>query len=351
MRQFLYFLCNIPLLRSQRWRALMLIPCIGIIGVVGFKILVPEMSWLSAVYATVITLSTVGLQDKALAESTDPIQMNQVMLFEVFLVIFGIGAVMLAFAAFTRFVIEGEMREIIGQHRTKRRLHFMKDHYIICGFGRMGRTIVESMAKEKIPVVVIEHDPTLQPLIADIGVTALIGDATDDALLQEAEIGKAKGLIACTNSDPENLFVTLSARQLNSKLVIVARALSPNAEEKLKRAGADRVILPYKIGAHHLAQAVMRPNVVDFLEIATRTSKLDIELEEMRVAPTSPLVGKTLQQASIIRDLGIMVIGTHKVSDGQVHFKPSAETVIDAKDTLIVLGQSEALKQIQKHLM
>ena len=206
------------------------------------------------------------------------------------------------------------------------------------------------MQQEDIPVLVIERAPEKRLLIEQRGLTCLIGDATHDEVLKLASIGKAHSLITVTDSDPENLFVTISARQLNSQLHIVSLASSEEAQNKMLRAGANRVILPYKLGALQLAQAALRPNVVDFIEIATKTSSLDIEIEELVVQPTSPLSGKPLKEAPILRDLGLIVIGIRCEAGGRMEFNPSAETVIHSGDTLIALGKTDALKQIYKHL-
>jgi voltage-gated potassium channel len=199
-------------------------------------------------------------------------------------------------------------------------------------------------------MVVIEIDPGRRFAIEARGGICLVGDATHDDLLEEAAIEKAKGLIAVTDSDPENLFITLSARQINPDITIVARCLSPDAENKLLRAGANRVILPEKIGAHQMAQAALRPNVVDFIDIATRTSNLDIEIEEMCVDPKADIAGKTLQEATILRSLGLIVIGIRHGARGQMEFNPSAQTRIGPGDTLILLGKRDGLTQLRPYV-
>lgn len=226
----------------------------------------------------------------------------------------------------------------------------MKDHFIICGFGRMGELIVDAMLSEKVPLVVIETDPDRRDAILGRGVTCLVGDATRDEVLEEAGVAKARGLIAVMGSDPDNLFVTLSARQLNPEMTIVARALSAEAEKKLVRAGANRAVLPYKIGASQLTQAALRPNVLDFIEVATRTSNLDVAIEEIRVASGSEIAGRKLQEAHMLRELGLIVIGIRRAGDEQALFNPSAETAIRPDDTLIVLGKPDSLKRVQAYV-
>ncbi|MBN1868358.1 potassium channel protein [Candidatus Sumerlaeota bacterium] len=333
--------------QKARWRfALGWMTLVVLFGVTGYMTLA-HMSLLEALYMTVITLTTIGFHDVAYDKTGgDP----TVMAFTVLLAVFGVGTLAFAFSLFTGSLIEGELRDYIGFHRARRRVYRMKDHYIVCGYGRMGEIIAESLNRENIPMIVVESDLQRRAEIEEKGLTLIVGDATHDEILKEAAIQKARALIAVTGTDPDNLFVTLSARQLNPDLLIVSRALSAEAEAKLLRAGANRVILPYKLGAHQLAQAALRPNVVDFIEIATRTTKLDIEIEEVHVAPASVLVGKTLRQATLLRDLGLIVIGIRRGSDHRMEFNPSAETTIDANDILIVLGKGEKLAEMHTHL-
>ncbi|MFW6286669.1 MAG: potassium channel family protein [Candidatus Sumerlaeota bacterium] len=353
--QFLLILRLLRRVRQSQWFwALMLMFLTVSTGVVGFMALT-DLPFLHALYATLLTVSTLGSRDIAYDEllrqtGTTPADIDRLIAFQVVLIVVGIMVVAYAFSIFVRSMVEGELREVIGEHRTQRRLFFMKNHYIVCGFGRMGAIIAQTLINDRMPVVVIEQDGSREAEIKAIGVTCIIGDATDDEILRKANIDKAQGLIAVTNSDPENLFVTISARQLNPELNIVSRAVSPDAARKLRRAGANRVILPYKIGAHQLAQAALRPNVLDFIEIASRTSKLDIEIEEIRVPTDSLLDGKTLSEATILRDLELIVIGIRPAGSDSMRYHPSASTQIGAGDTLIALGKNEKLLTLRKKL-
>lgn len=332
--------------RRTRWQmALMLILLVVVLGILGYMLM--GMTFVDALYQTVITLTTTGFRDRAAEFSHDS---PAVTVFTICLLVFGLSVVALAFSLFTRSLIEGELRDAIGLHRTKRRVRFMKNHYIVCGYGRMGEIIARQMRLEKIPVVVVETDPARRAEAEEAGFTTLNGDATQDETLQEAAVDKAAGLIAVTDADPGNLFITLSARQLNPDLRIVSRALSPDAERKLIRAGANRVILPYKIGAHQISQAALRPNVTDFIEIATRTSQLDIEIEELAVRANSKLVGQTLKETTVLRELGIIVIGIRSSTSEPMRFNPSADTPIAAGDVLICLGKRQGLEKLHKHL-
>jgi voltage-gated potassium channel len=332
----------------HQWRfALGLMVMVVAVGVLGYMLLA-GMSFIDSLYQTLITITTVGFKDQADETTHSP----GVKLFTLFLLIFGISVVAFAFSIFTRDLIEGELRTLIGHHGARRRVRFMKNHYIVCGCGRMGEIIADALKRDNIPTVVIDTNPERRSDLADKDIPCIIGDATLDEVLHEAAIDKARGLIAVTGSDPENLFITMSARQLNPDLIIVCRALTKEVERKMLRAGANRVILPYKLGAHQIAQAALRPNVVDFIEIASRTSNLDIALEEMQVAAASELVGKQLRDATVLRNLGLIVIGVRPAGAAgeSMLFNPSASTVIGAGDTLIALGKPDNLEQVRRHL-
>lgn len=333
-------------IRNNPWQfAILLFILTGCVGVLGYMFLVP-LNFLDALYMTVNTLTTTGFDDLASRKNPSP----SVRIFTICLLLFGATLVTFAISMFLRSLIEGELRHAIGSHKSRRRMRFMKDHFIICGYGRMGEIIAEALRDDRIPLVVIDSDPTKRAELLDRDVTCIQGDATQDEMLREAGIDKARGLIAVTHSDPENLFITMSARQLNPNLMIVSRALTSEGERKMIRAGASRVILPYMLGAHQIAQAALRPNVVDFIEIATRTSTLDIEIEEFQVGNAAILVNKPLKEASLLRELGLIVIGVRSETSDKMLFNPSASTVIQPGDTLIVLGKPDSLEKVRKHL-
>ncbi|NQU43243.1 NAD-binding protein [bacterium] len=248
-----------PVFGRSHWQlALALILAVVFSGVIGYRLLVPEFSFIDALYQTMVTLTTVGYNDQAdQMTGHDP----GVKLFTLGILMFGVFAVTYAFSILMRALIEGELREAIGNRRTRRRVRFMKHHYIVCGCGRMGGLIARRLHEDGKAVVVIDIDSKKKSQLDEEGIVCVIGDATTDEVLREAAIDQARGLIAVTDSDPENLFITMSARQLNPNMTIVSRALTDEAERKLLRAGASRVILPYKIGAHQLVQAALRLQV------------------------------------------------------------------------------------------
>jgi len=236
--------------------------------------------------------------------------------------------------------IEGEIKEIFKKRRMRKGIKKLSNHYIVCGYGRMGEIICEELKTNNVPFVVVDKNEEMLKEREDI--LYIIGDATKDEILKEAGIERAKGIVSVLSTDAENLYVVLSARAMNPKLFIVARAAEEEAKNKLKIAGADRVVCPYHIGGLRIAQTLLRPNVVDFLEFVTRSEYLDIQIEEIEVSSKASFVGKSLGEAGIGKDLGVIIVGI-KRADGRMEFNPSARTVINSGDILIVIGPRERL--------
>ena len=223
----------------------------------------------------------------------------------------------------------------------------LKDHFIVCGYGRVGRRAAEELRGSKAPFIIIERDPALAESAMRVGHLAVAADSTRDQSLLDVGVERARGLIAALPSDADNLFVVLSAKNLNPRLKISARAVEEEATEKLLRAGADVVYAPYIKAGHQLAQCLLKPHVVEFLDLATQHMDLDIAIEQLLVDSRSPIVGQALQEFQIRRKHGVIVLAIRK-SDGQMIFNPPAEARIDSGDYLIVMGQSEGLERMEK---
>ncbi|MCF6180288.1 MAG: TrkA family potassium uptake protein, partial [Geopsychrobacter sp.] len=219
--------------------------------------------------------------------------------------------------------------------------------YIVCGYGRIGQLICREFAAKPVPFIVVEQDLELCQQIDAAGYLYVHGDATRDEILEQAGIQQAQGLVTAVTSDSENVYITLTARGLNPKLFILARASEEGSEIKLKRAGANKVVSPYTIGATRMAHAMLRPTVVDFLEIATGDQNIELQLEEIRVAKDSRLAGKTLLSSDIRKKHGIIIVGIRKAGAGII-FNPGSETRITADDTLITLGERPAIKDLER---
>jgi len=227
------------------------------------------------------------------------------------------------------------------------RIGKLRDHYIICGYGRIGHLICREFQSRPTPFVVVEQNPNHIERLEREGYMYVEGDATDDETLQAAGIEHAKGLITAVTSDTDNVYITLTARGLNPKLFILARAGDEGAEKKLMRAGASKVISPYTIGASRMAQAILRPSVVDFIELATASEHLALQIEEIRIAADSVLAGKNLIDSGIRQSMGIIIVGI-KESDGKMTFNPPPEKNIEPNSVLIILGERPAISQLEK---
>jgi len=307
-------------------------------GTAGYMV-IEEWNFLDSLYMTIITLTTVGYRE------IHDLSVNG-RLFTIILLMGGVGTVFYVLSIGAKVIIEGELQEIYGRKRVEKRLKDLKDHYIVCGYGRMGKIIARELHHEKLPFAIIEkNEVTVDP---DEKETQLIlqGDATRDELLKRVGIERAKCLISVLPTDAENLYVVLSARGLNPKLLIVARAGEEGSEQKLLRAGADRVVSPYHIGGLRMAHTVLKPAVVDFIEYATKSGHIDLQIEEIAIQEGSGLAGNTLDQCGIGRELGIIIVAI-KQKSGEMKFNPTFRTTIDAGDTLIAVGETSKLEVLE----
>lgn len=324
-------------LRKRLILASVLIFLIISIGTSGF-IVIEGWNFLDALYMTIITLTTVGYSE------VHPLS-SEGRIFNIFLIIGGVGTVFYALSTGAQLVLEGELQELFGRKRLEKKIKEMNHHYVICGYGRMGTIICRELKAKGQKFVVIEKKP--EKLQDGEEMLLMEGDATQDAVLIEAGIEKAKGLISVLPTDAENLFVVLSARGLNPKLLIVARAVEEGSEQKLLRAGADRVISPYYIGGLRIAHTVLKPAVVDFIEFATKSGNIDLQMEEVTIPQGSRLVGLTLDESGIGRDLGIIIVAIRR-STGEMKFNPTSRNIIETDDTLIALGEIPKLTMLEE---
>ncbi len=299
---------------------------------------IENMNFLNAFYMTIITVATVGF--KEVKDLTDMGKM-----FTIILIICGFGVFAYSMTTGAKILIEGELKEVFKKKKMKKQIGALKDHYIICGYGRMGRIICNELKVNGIKFVVIEKNKENIPEEQDL--LYIIGDATKDEVLKEAGITYAKGIISVLPSDAENLYVVVSSRFLNPKLFIVVRATDEEARTKLKMAGANKVICPYYTGGLRIAHTVLRPNVIDFLEFATGSEYKDVQIEEIEISSNSSLIKKSLKDAEIGSKFGVIVIGI-KRAEGEIELNPSADTIISPKDILIIIGKSEKIEKFTK---
>ncbi len=324
-------------LRKRAFLSLGLVFLVILSGTVGYSI-IEGWTLFDSLYMTVITLSTIGYQEVRPLSYTGRA-------FTIILVFVGVGAVAYGINNGIRVVFEGEIQKAFGRRRLEKRLKSIRDHFIVCGYGRMGRIICHELKAKDVPFVVVEKDPP--ELDADEETVFVFGDATKDEVLRQAGIEKAKGLISVLSTDAQNLYVVLSARELNPSLFIVARAGEEGSGQKLLRAGADRVVSPYHIGGLRIAHTVLKPAVVDFLEFATKSGNLELQMEEVPVEEGAGIAGKTIHEAGVGRELGVIVVAI-KRKDGDMKFNPVHNTRINAGDTLIAIGEIERLKSLER---
>jgi len=309
---------------------------LGIAGYMGLE----GWRFLDALYMTIITLGTVGFK-----EVHDLSDGGKV--FTIFLIIFGVSVLGYLVGSLAQIMFEGQFQRIIGRKKVEKQIEAMRYHYIICGFGRMGSLICKEFSAKPLPFLVVEKDPEIIEKLKEEGYLYLHGDATDDDTLLRAGIKRAQGLISVVTSDTENVYITLTARGLNPDLFILARAGEEGSEIKLKRAGANKVVSPYLIGGSRMAQAILRPHVVDFIEIATGRDHHDLLMEEITIPPDSGFVGQNLVTSGFRRETGVIIVGIKKAS-GTMVFNPDPEARIDRNDTLIVLGETLAIQKLEK---
>ena len=311
------------------------------VGTIGYRLIEPQFSWFDAFYMTLITISTVGFTEVHQLDFSGRVWTSALIMTGVVLVAFAVGA-------FLELIVEGELAEFLGRRRVTREIKNLSNHWIICGFGRMGAYVASELvhSKRRPGFVVVEmNEDRLRAADVD-GYLTLYGDATQDETLHAAGIDRARGLVSLVATDAENVFICLTARQLSPTLRIIARALDENSENKLLRAGANKVIAPYYVGGLRLSQAILRPAVQDFIDFAMGR-QLEIDMEEITLAAHAPLAGIQLKDSPIRTELDLILVAV-KRQDGTMLFNPAATTTLLAGDTLIAVGRSENLHKLQE---
>jgi voltage-gated potassium channel len=325
---------NFRLLKAVAMALLLL----AAVGTAGFHY-IEGWSWFDSFYMVVITLSTIGY------EEVHPLS-RAGRVFNSALIIAGVVLVFLMIGALTQALLEFELVKVFGKRRMERELVKLKDHYIICGAGRVGNSVAWELARRPRPFVIVDNDERRAAEL-DPKWLYLVGDAASEKILHDAGIERAAGLVAATTTDATNIYIVLTARSLNPKLKIIARASEPAAEKHLKTAGADAVISPYAAAGHRIAQSFIRPNVLDFLDIATaHAGTFEMIIEEIRVAEGSRLAGSTVGGSRIHHEFGIMILAVRRAS-GETRFNPTAQEPIRSGDYLIVMGEPQQLARLE----
>jgi voltage-gated potassium channel len=321
-------------MRNRLLRFSAAIVVIAAVGTVGYMTL-EDWSPLEAMYMTVITLSTVGFAEVAPLSSPGK-------LFTAGLIVAGVGWVAYLFASIGQQIVSGELTGTLRKARMQQRIEDLTGHYIVCGFGRVGQQVVQDLGEAKKVCVVVEERPDSLREVPS-GILTLEGDASDDDVLAMAGVARAAGFVATTGDDATNLMMTLTARTMNPDLVIVARCNHPASEPKLRRAGASQVISLYKITGHRIARTLLRPTIIDFLDVVMHDRQLELVLEECRVADGSDLHGKTVAEAGVRQRTGANVLAVRRHNQGAIVTNPPSDLRFTPNDIVIALGTPEQL--------
>jgi voltage-gated potassium channel len=306
-------------------------------GTIGYR-LIEGAGWWESFYMTVITLTTVGYREVfPLSHAGEA--------FTVALLLAGLGLILLVATEMARVMLAGELRRAFGQVRRSRMIERLAGHEIVCGWGRMGKAVVEELRRGRQPFVVIERFPEKVRELEERGYNVLIGDATSEAVLRSAGIGRARGLVACLNDDAHNVYTVLTARTLNPELFIVARATEEGSESRIIQAGANRVVNPYHLGGLRLAHLLLKPAVVDFLEFSLGPAGSELQLEQAVLSAASPAAGRTLTELDMRHRWGVAVAAVRR---GDSLFpNPEPTFRLEAGDTLVVLGTRAQLEAFE----
>jgi voltage-gated potassium channel len=312
-----------------------------VLGVGGYRV-IEGYSWLDACYMTVITLTTVGYRE------VQPLSVRG-QIFTMLLLVGGVGIVFYTAVAMVEKAVAGEFQQFFGRRRMQKRIDALTDHYLVCGFGRIGEVVCRELATKPVSFVVLEQQEERIREAEAAQYIVVQGDATDEKDLVAAGIMKAKGLFATLPSDADNVFVILTGRELNPSLFIVARAEADRTTRRLLHAGANKVISPYAMGGHRMAQAALRPAVVDIIDLATHSQSLVLQMEEIGVPASSPCKGLPLRDSGLYGQPGVIVVAIKRAS-GKMLVNPAPTETVEVGDSLIALAEAPQLKDLERRV-
>ncbi len=308
------------------------------IGTVGY-VVIEDMTVFDALYMTTITVTTIGFKEVAPLSRSGQV-------FTIVMAFLGVGVILLTATEIARTMLEANLRRFIEKRREHTMIKRLSNHIVVCGHGRHGRAVVEMLRRHKKAFVVVEANPRACDALEEKHIPFVQGDATQEDVLRTAHVERAKTFLACLGDDAHNVYAILLARQLQPDITIIALAVEEGSEERIRLAGAHRVINPYRLGGNRLALTALKPAMIDFIDDSLLDSDLELELAEIHVEPGSQLDGKTLAEAHVLRKFGIMVIATKR--DNDTRFNPDGSFKMCAGDTLVALGPLEALERAEK---
>lgn len=330
---------------TRLWRRALFIfgilAAILLVGTIGF-VVIDGFTIFDAFYLTLVTITTVGYSEIGTLSQSGRV-------FNVGIIITGVLALLLAMGTLTQTVLELELSNYFEKRRAKRMIQKMENHFILCGYGRMGRGAARELAAAKAPFIIIDKNEEKVEMAMNLGFLAVQADCTRDETLREVGIDRALGVISTLGTDADNLFLVLSAKSLNPKLRVATRVSEEEAEAKMQRAGADVIYAPFSTAGARMSQSLLRPHVHEFLDFTTSTMGMDVRIEQVQVSVNSEFTSKSLGQAQLRRDLGVIVLAIRKIN-GEMQFNPPAEAPIVSGEHLIVMGPAEKLRQLEKLL-
>ncbi len=315
---------------------LIAIVCIGTFGYMTFN----HIDLIDAVQMVVVTLMTCGLRPEG--TMTELAQ-----LFDISFIVLSFIVMIAVISRAFSLILEGQLQGIKEREKVRKTLSKIKEHYIVCGFGRVGSQVVKQLMQQHIPVVVLDSKPEAEERVKPLGIPFIIGTLSSDETLKKAHIERAKGLVACADSDVENVFSTLSARTMNPQLNIIARASDPANEEKLKRAGANHVVSPYLTTGQKISGMILNPSVNTFLDKVMHDQTMEVWFQEVHLPKKSRLTGKTLQETDLRKKTGVIILAI-KHLDGKFNLNPDAHTRLHGEDTFICIGTNTQIEELKK---
>jgi voltage-gated potassium channel len=305
----------------------------------GCYVFIEGMTPFEAFYMTMITISTVGFSEiKPLSEVGRGIT--------IIIIVMGISLLTYTLGQVARIFVEGELRKVLGRRKLERQIAALQDHYIVCGYGRIGHVIVKELTAAGIPLVVIDQSLAAIEALEAMGTLYLNMDATSDEALTAAGIERARGLVTAVSSDADNVFISLSAKGIRPDIFILARASDVKNESKLLRAGASRVVCPYQMGGRRMAEILHKPTVVDFLDQTMMHNALGLQMEEAVIAENSPLIGKTVMSSNVRQEFGVIIVAI-KRNSGEMIFNPGPHETFQAGDVIVVIGKMSELERLK----
>ena len=308
-------------------------------GTIGLRLIL-ELSWFDSFYYTLITITTIGFGEP-------PGVTEQARYFLAILIITGVSTIGYALSAAAQAVVQFELISTFGKRKMFKDINKLSGHFIVCGAGRIGSRVIREISRRGHEFVVIESNEAIADRLLSAGNLVLMGDATSDDVLRAAGLERARGLVCAVSSDPDNLYVTLTARDINKEIFIVSRANDETAVQRLLKAGANKVVSPTITGSNQMAQMLLTPAVADFIELATMTEQLELEIDQIEIKAGSPFIRRSLKDIGIRSDHDVMVIAI-KRANGHMIFNPSADTVIEEKDFLVAIGSHKSLQGIER---